>query len=455
MVNPVNLDSYAFLKISSWLVEHGFQLNNREWASLVWIGILAACVLPRTEVRQSLIPVIRSVLSPKLLIIWISLILWVVLIVFVAKHHKIWDSQLTKDTIVWTITVGLVSLTGFTKAHEQGFFRLAVVKTAGVTVFIEYLTSLSPFPIFIEILLQPLVLIFATAPILVKTPKEQLRWQGWSERFFILLALVFLGKTALSLMLDWNLIDWHLFVLRALWPISLGLWVLLLVFVWSVVSSYEQLFLRLEFAQPDSPGLWKNKAGTVMGLGFNLEAIHCVSGGSVYHIARAQSLRAAWLATRKLRSEWLEKKKAEQHYQENLVRFAGNPGVDAFGRSVDKREFRETRKALDWLGTCHMGWFRHNPLSYKHDLLDRLGDDFTRQGLSVPSGIVMKVSDDGSKWYAWRRTVGGHCFAIGADDAPPNLWHYDGPEPPTNYPGDAPEWGQSPFSNDASPNWSE
>jgi len=455
MVNQADSVYHALVAKNAWLIEHGVQLNNREWASLIWLGILTVSLLLRAQGRHWLGTVIQSAMSLKLLILWASLIMWIALIAIIAQWQGLWDPRLTKDTLVWAATAGVVSLAGFTDAHKQGFFPRAVRKTAGIVAFMEYLVSLSAFPLLVEILLQPLILVFATACILVKAPEKQQKWQGWSSRFFLILAVALLGNTALSLSSGWELIDWRLLELRAAWPVGLGLWVLLLVFAWSLVSSYEQAFLRIERTRPDPQGRWKAKAGLVLGLGPNLEWIHHAAKGGTFHVAKAQSVRIAWQASRKFKHERLAEKKAEQAYQENLIRFADNPGLDEHGRPVDKREFRETRDALDWLNTCQMGWFRHEPIGYKHDLLDRLGDDFTREGLPVPSGIVMKVADDGTKWYAWRRTVGGHHFAIGANGDPPNQWRYDGKDPPTGFPGIAPEWGKLPFDDDASPNWLE
>ncbi len=53
----------------------------------------------------------------------------------------------------------------------------------------------------------------------------------------------------------------------------------------------------------------------------------------------------------------------------------------------------------------------------------------------------------------WRRTVGGWVFAIGAGGPPPDQWEYDGPEPPTGFPGEDPGWGTSPHRQEANVNW--
>lgn len=454
-VELTNSIEYFLLATIGWLIDHGFQLNSREWAGLIWLGVLAAWNLPKPQFRCSLGVVIRSAMSPKLRIVWISFFLWVTLFVIFAQWHDLWDPRLTKDTLLWSATAGLVLLTGFTDAHKAGFFRGAVWRIAGILALMEYLVSLSTFPLLVEVLLQPFILLFAAAPVLVKKAEEQQKWQSWSNRVFVILAAIFVGNTGISLVSDWGSIDWYLVSLRAGWPVGLSLWLLPLVYIWALVSSYEQAFLRLQWTRHDQHGLWKAKIGLMLGLGPRLEWIHQATKGRTYHISRAQSLRAAVKSAREFKRELLSEKMVEKTYQANLRQFAGNPGLDGHGRPIDKREFRETRKVLDWLHTCHMGWFRHEPSGYKPELLSRIGDDFTNRGLPNPSGIVMEVAADGTKWYAWRRTIGGHYFGIGANDNPPNQWRYDGCNPPTGFPGLAPEWGASPFDDDVALNWHE
>ncbi len=122
MVNQIDSGNYTFEAASAWLIEHGFELNNREWASLIWLGILAVWLLSRAQVRHCLEIVIRSTLSSKLLIIWVSFIMWIAIIVLIAQWQRLWDLRLTKDTVVWVATAGVVLLAGFTDAHKQGFF---------------------------------------------------------------------------------------------------------------------------------------------------------------------------------------------------------------------------------------------------------------------------------------------------------------------------------------------
>lgn len=126
--------------------------------------------------------------------------------------------------------------------------------------------------------------------------------------------------------------------------------------------------------------------------------------------------------------------------QENrLKKFAGVTGTDQEGRQLDQREFAETKDALQYISTAQMGWYTDPENRYRGDLVALL-EPFP--GLSKEHGIVLEVSSDGRSWWAYRRTITGWCFAIGADGPPPNEWLYDGPDPPGGFPGEAAAWGQ-------------
>ena len=150
-------------------------------------------------------------------------------------------------------------------------------------------------------------------------------------------------------------------------------------------------------------------------------------------------------------SELRRNKQALIDEEERLCRYTGSQGTDEEGRRLDRREFAVTIVALQWLATCQMGGHRRGG-RYRDDMLEIVGD-FTRYGLPTEAGITLRVANDGQSWYAWRRTVTGWCFAIGAAGPPPRQWEYDGPDPPTGFPGRDSAWGNEPFSDQANCNW--
>ncbi len=453
MVDYSELAKIILANIGCWLHDYGFELNSREWASLIWLGILLVLGLSKPSVRKSIRDVLRSAFSPKLAAVWAIYVAWIAGLVALAHWVGVWKNVLTKDTILWTVTAGLALIVTFTEASKPGHFGRAVLKVVGIVALLEYLVTLATFRLWVELLLQPIVVLFTVAPIIVKEPGSRTSWHHASTWFIAILVLVMVGHTTRTLYDSWLTMDWGLFVLQAIWPMALALWVLIVVFGLAVVASYEQAFLRLDWSRDEDVGVWKPKLGLVLALGLRLRWIHEAAKGGTFHVARAHSVRSAFQAARSFKVGKIAEQRREDAYQADLIRYAGSAELDEQGRPRDKREFRETVRALKWLHTCQMGWYRREPVGYKPDLIERFGDDFTAQSLPIPSGITMVVSDDGQHWYAWRRAPGGHHFAIGASEEPPNQWLYDGPDPPRDFPGIGAEWGDTPFPEERALNW--
>lgn len=447
------LTEASLADIWGWLGAYGFDLNSREWAGLIWLGIILAYGLLVSTVRTSTWRVLRLAFAPKLTVVWSVYVAWVLGVVALAYWGGVWKAVLTKDTFVWVVTTGLVLMTKFTEASEPGYFRRAVLKVVAITAFLEYLITFATFTLWVELLLQPVVFVFLVAPIVVKEPGARTSWHRASNWFFIILVLVMIGHTTRTLYTCWAAIDWRLFVLKAVWPMVLTFWVLVMVFGLAIVTSYEIAFSRLDWSRGEKEGSWKPKLALVLALRLRLRWVHEATKGGLHHVARADSVRSAFQAVRTFKAERIAEREREDAYQADLIRYAGSTELDEKGRPRDKREFRETVRALNWLRTCQMGWYQREPIGYKPDLVERFSDGFSAQGLPVPPGVTMVVSDDGHHWYAWRRTPSGHHFAIGASEEPPNEWRYDGPDPPQDFPGIGPEWGGKPFSDESAPNW--
>jgi hypothetical protein len=155
-------------------------------------------------------------------------------------------------------------------------------------------------------------------------------------------------------------------------------------------------------------------------------------------------------ATREAKRHRAARVADEEARARKLSANAGVPGSDDDGRRLDKREFEETKQALRWVATVQMGRYPGSENRYVPDVLDIIGD-FDRHGLLGDHGVVVNVRSDGQAWFAHRRTITGWVLAIGSRDAPPDQWFYDGPEPPSGYPGESPGWGETVHADTA--NW--
>lgn len=291
--------------VLSWLATHGFVLSNREEAGLAWLVVFVVFAVSVPDVRSAVVEVLKMAFAPKIAAMWIVYVLWIMSFVWIADWVGIWLTVLTKDTLVWSTTAGIASLLGFTEATEPGYFRRKLSEVAGVVVVFEYLVNFSSFSFWSELFLQPTILFFIVAPTVAEDPDQKKTWRRARFWFSAVLTIVLVGYTIRTLHASSQTIDWGLLMLRAVWPMLLGIWVLVLAFPLVVVASYELAFLRLRMCRIEHTGLWKAKLGLMLALGIRLKWIReaAKGGAGTYHVAHAESVGAAYEAAKRYRAE--------------------------------------------------------------------------------------------------------------------------------------------------------
>ena len=311
---------------------------------------------------------------------------------------------------------------------------------------------LEAMPLPLELLIQMLLVLVVAVNTFAETkPKYRITAHITSALLF-LIGLGLLAHTVVQLVANRSSLDLRQVVSQLLLPIWLTLAALVVLYPIGLFMAYETLWIRFKiWAQPDKPSR-RGFIGAARELKASLVDVNQFGGIHARDAASAGSLADGSAAVRRFRLEISQKQADERSAAARLRRFAGARGVDSKGLTLDRREFAATKAALDWLATCHMGWYRREdrPNAYRKDLLDVLGD-FENRGLHGGHGITMKVRKDGQAWYAYRVTPSGHVFAIGANGAPPSQWFYDGWKPPSGYPSEAGGWTS--FMDPDRPEW--
>jgi hypothetical protein len=406
--------------------------------------------------RSSIPPVIRAFCVPKICIPFALLIWLVALEAWTGWQIGIWTPALLADTVFWFVTVASVSFFGVSKVwNEPDFFKRALLATLGLSFIVEVLNDAFVLPLAAELALIPTVTFLALLQVVSATDPKQSAVHKLCTWILGILGVLLVVQAVVRLGLTEDQLDWGHFAQQAALPLWLLVGVLPFVYAVGLFAAYEQFHTRMMFGS--DLGLWGQlRTGFVVVSEFGLRAhgLGSAEGLLAIRLGRTTSAREARseIAASRRRQQDEDQRRIDD--AQRLVNLAGVDGVGDDGARLDQREFNETRRALEWLHTCMMGWYqRRSGERYPTDLLQRLGVDFTRRGLSSPSGIELRVSSDGQSWYAWRRTVTGWCFAVGADGPPPSQWKFDGPEPPAGFPGADPDWGDEWPAGHASPNW--
>lgn len=409
--------------------------NNRQWAFLFWVLVLVVFLLLRRDTRSSVGGALRLLVSPKLLVPILGFVGLVGALVVAARRLGLWEPDLTADTVMWLLTAGAVLFGSFDKAStESHFVRRRALETFRVSAFVEVLAEVFVLTLPAEVILQPAFALLGGMSVVAEQKKEHRPVKRLVDFLIAVAGWALLLYVVVSLIDNWGALDKSHLVRQFAMPVWLTIGVLPFIYLLGVWAAYEKAFIRVNWRSGAGwRGRTRAKLVLVRSFGLSARSVGSFNGPWQVKLAEAHSFREGRQVISAFRAAQAEASREEAEAADRLIRFAGVNGVDKEGRRLDRREFDETTAALMWLATCHMGWYDRQS-RYKADLFELLEEDFARRRLPEEHGIEQRISRDGQKWYAWRRTITGWVFAIGASEAPPNQWQYDGPEPPNAFP---------------------
>lgn len=293
--------------IGQWLVNHGFQLSNREWASLAWLVLLTIVALFGSvispEFRHDLAGIFKTAFLSELLYLWIVYAVWIGLFVYLADHVGYWRPMMTRATLVWAATAGLRTLGGFIDVDSLGYIKTAIQNQIQGIIIFEYIIGFASFSIIIEFILQLFIFIALVAPVVESDLRDL--WTRVGLGFFICLIVAMIINSGLAATDRWTTLDWELILRQIALPVLLGTWVILFVPVVAVFSAYQNVFRRMEIFRDDNEDSWKAKMGVVLALRHHLKYIREAEkgGAEITCAARADSVGAAYREARKLVDE--------------------------------------------------------------------------------------------------------------------------------------------------------
>ena len=429
-------------------------LDNRELAALIWLGVAALSVLSQEKVRESFARVVKAFFQLLILIPLTAMLAWIGLELWVGVRLALWNPVLAKGTFLWTLgSAGVLFFNCSQAASDRHFFRRTIVAMVGVAVFVEFFMNLYVMSLPAELALQFVLIVVSVMAAVGGLKPEYKPAKIFCELVLAVIGFALFISSLRQTYLGWHQLDGRVLLLEFALPIWLTAGLLPFLYVLSIYVVYDTAFRRINSETSERRSRWRSRLALLSILHFRAGAVQKFTG----HWARRLSEAPTFSTTRGVVASFLgelrRKKQAQIDEEERIRRYAGSEEVDEEGRQLDRREFAPTISALLWLETCQMGWYRNRGRRYRDDMLKINGDDFTRQGLPKESGITLRVAKDGQSWYAWRRTVTGWCFAIGAAGPPPDQWQYDGPEPPKGFPGQDSAWGDGPLSDQVNRNW--
>ncbi len=425
-------------------------LTAREIASAFWLVVIGVALVAVPRFRPAMGGVVRAfgnLLTPGVAVMIAVYFAWLTFGVWVASHVPAWNERLLIEAILWAAIQGAALLGSLGDVGKPGFVGRHLRRTVGLSVLLTAYLNMITFPLLVEIAIQPIGALLAMMAIASRGTENE----SWTGRLAALFGLAFIAATALNLVVNFGRLELTSIAVSVLLPIWLTVMAISALYMLSVVDQYLVLF---RLADRDArAGGWRSRLRARLALlfGFKLNAYELAQArpdlGTVRRVVLAPDLTSALAEIEDNRAGRRAKAAMERQKAADLVALAGVQGTDDDGRQLDRREFAETIDALEDLATRHMGWYRNRGGRYRHEVLGLMVGSRALNGLTSEHGITVRIRRDGQAWFAWRRTISGWVFGIGADGPPPAQWFYEGPTIPKGYPADARAWSRVPSNN--------
>ncbi|HEV8053991.1 MAG: hypothetical protein H0X16_06805 [Chloroflexi bacterium] len=407
-------------------------VTNRDIAVAVWFSVAAVFAATRPGLREGVAGILRGLWGP----LGAMLVLYgcyVAAVVAVAARVGVWNVGLGKETVAWFFVPGLALLFSFSRAsRERAYLARRVLSVIGLTAIIEFYVGLAVFPLVVELVLLPVVVVLSVFSAAAGFNPETRIVKVVADRLIAVVGLAVLFGTAVVLVGQWESLDKTQLARTFALPIWLTLAAAPFVYAFSLYANYEEHFIRLALNSPGKRATTRAKVALVLGYHFRNHELSKFKGPVAWNLARAETLGDARRKIAEHRRAVQEEEAREREAAARLVRFAGVTGTDEHGEQLDQREFAESKEALDRLVTFHEAQYEER-VGYRPNLIELVGD-LVGKKLPADPGIVMRVGRKGRAWYAWRRTVTGWCLGVGAVGPPPDAWTYQAPKPPDGFP---------------------
>ncbi|NLM01759.1 MAG: hypothetical protein GX220_09960 [Treponema sp.] len=197
-------------------------------------------------------PVVKAIMAWKILASIFALVIYVALVVYGLFKIGLWDKSLIKDSIYWTLGVGLVIMMSFDKAlKEEHYFKNLVKENFKVLLIIEFIVGLYVFGIITEFILMPFVILFSMLLGYTEIYKEHEQVRKLINGLFGILGTVYLIYSGYHIYSDFNGFATTGNLKIFLFPILMSILFLPFAYTYALLVHFESLFVRLGFFLKD------------------------------------------------------------------------------------------------------------------------------------------------------------------------------------------------------------
>ncbi|MFR9280728.1 hypothetical protein [Levyella massiliensis] len=241
------------------------KLSSRECATIIWGVILIIYVITKKETRNASYNVIKIFFGKKLRILWIVYFLYVVGITSLFSKLSLWKNVYLKDVIIWTLFSGLINyMNAVSREADENYIIKLIKENLKLIIIFEFIMSTFTFNILVELLIIPIFTLISILSFVSERDAKYKNVYKLTNSVSGILGFVFLYKTIEVGVNEYQQLNVRDTLISFLIPIIYLVLTLPLIYIISLYSKYELLFLRMSFKEGNDKKVNKKRRFDVL-----------------------------------------------------------------------------------------------------------------------------------------------------------------------------------------------
>ena len=280
-------------------------LNNREIASLLLLGLLLVPALLIPGARSSAHSAISLLLHPKIVLSIFGLVTYLAAVVYLAESIGLWRTSLLKETLIWFLVSGLALFSNFDRVRRgERILGRTTAQVLIATLMIEFFMNLFALALWAEIAGQILLLGAMIWFAIVQRNPTKGRAVQRLEMFIALIGFSVAGYTIWQLIFRWAELDKGELLLELALPLWLTVALLPMILLMGAISAYESAFINIDSFTDDRRRRRRTKSALVLTYVRRIKQVGSFGQAWAREATEADSLAEARAAIRRYRDSF-------------------------------------------------------------------------------------------------------------------------------------------------------
>ena len=293
--------------------------NNRQWAAIAWLLVVALFVLSQRDTRRQVLAILRQLCHPK---ITVPLLLFAGYCAGVVKAGAAlgwWTPARTADTVVWFGGAITLLFRATEVARQRRFIRHSIVEPVRVAAIVVFFVGLFPLSLWAEMVLVPMVVLAVGVSVVASERSEDAAAKRLVDSVLTAGGLALLGWATYRAIREWAIVDSADTVRALLLPIWATAAVVPVVYLFSVLIGYETVALRIRLAGGSGRTVWRALAALASVLWLRVRDVAAFDMQWGGRLAEVGSFHAARAVAAEFRRSLRDREDAERRRQERLL----------------------------------------------------------------------------------------------------------------------------------------